>query len=109
MSPHGTRTRYNAGCRCDDCRLSNNEYHRWYHKQKNQTIKDLEYMLGLRDKPGDSIHLPDVAVKDLAYEIEEQAHDEITGSYVGDGMPSLDEYYKEDHCGHKHSSGKSCI
>ena len=26
MSEHGTRSRYNAGCRCDECRRANREY-----------------------------------------------------------------------------------
>lgn len=28
MSEHGTRSRYNSGCRCDDCRRANREYER---------------------------------------------------------------------------------
>lgn len=30
MSEHGTRSRYNQGCRCDGCRQANNDYtRRW--------------------------------------------------------------------------------
>lgn len=28
MASHGTRSRYNAGCRCDPCRMANREYER---------------------------------------------------------------------------------
>lgn len=28
MSEHGTRSRYNSGCRCDECRRANREYER---------------------------------------------------------------------------------
>lgn len=28
VAEHGTRSRYQAGCHCDDCRQANAEYHR---------------------------------------------------------------------------------
>lgn len=38
--PHGTKVKYNAGCRCDDCRVANRNYaSRYYPEHKEQYLE----------------------------------------------------------------------
>jgi hypothetical protein len=39
MSPHGTRPRYQAGCRCAPCREANAEHQRRYRARRPETPK----------------------------------------------------------------------
>lgn len=39
-APHGTRTRYNTGCKCDECRVGNTLAHQKYILSRLEAIKN---------------------------------------------------------------------
>lgn len=42
MSEHGTISRYNSGCRCDECRRANREYGREYYRKRKQADREAD-------------------------------------------------------------------
>ncbi len=61
MREHGTRARYRAGCRCEDCRRANREYNREWHRERSLKLgkkrrvakhgTESKYMAGCRCRP----------------------------------------------------------